>query len=59
MLDDDLKNKLGITEQIFKFIPKAFVYNKGVFIIGFENNLMIKINIEDNTVRLSYFILYI
>lgn len=45
--DEDLKGKLG-TEDL-KLTPKTFCFRDGVMVIGFEQNIIIKFNLDTNT----------
>ena len=42
--DEEIKSDLGVEEIHIR--PKTFTYSEGVFIVGFEQNLIIKINVD-------------
>jgi hypothetical protein len=47
LIDEDIKMRLG-TERL-KLKPKAYAFYDGILVVGFEQNTIIKYNIEDNT----------
>jgi predicted alpha-1,6-mannanase (GH76 family) len=57
LIDDDIKTKLG-TESL-QIKPKSFAYNNGILIVGLEQNIIIKYNLDENFVSVIIFIISI
>jgi hypothetical protein len=45
IFDDEIKAELGVENLWFK--PKALAYRDGTFVIGFEQNLIVKVTPEN------------
>lgn len=49
LYDEDIKSDLGVEDVEF-LVPKNMTYNDGVFVVGLENNMILKVSPDLNKV---------
>ena len=56
LYDEDIKSDLGVEDVEF-LVPKNMTYNDGVFVVGLENNMILKVSPDLNKVAFELLII--